>query len=143
MTPQFDRSAIAAGALLAIVLVVPPFVVSRVFLSENDRASTLVYVLLALILAGFTLGGMLAGWRAIEAPYSNGAVAALSAFVIVQGALLSARVVGITDPDRSIRWAAVVFYALLASSCGAIGGLLADLWERRALDRTVSGGDGR
>lgn len=123
---QLDRQAIAVGAAVAIAITLPAALLAEVLVDNDD--STLGPPLFLLVLVGFGLGGFMAARRAPTAPLSNGAVAALVAYVIIQGVGVVRRVIA----DETVSPAGIVFAALLASSTGLLGAFLA---RRQAASR--------
>jgi putative membrane protein (TIGR04086 family) len=103
-----------------MVVTVPAAVLGERTADGADDPSNLVFLWFAVVLAGFVLGGWLAARTAPAAPFSNGAVAALVAYALVQGVgvvLLLAR-------DEPLRPAQLAFNALVAYASGLLGGLL-------------------
>lgn len=124
-----DVRAVFIGALVTLVMAVPPAVIAQV---QSDRdaleGSNWVLLLFALVLVGFMIGGGVAARRDPGNPLVNGAAAALVAFAVVQGFGIVRR---LADGD-DIRWLGIAFAALLAASCGTVGAILATLRERNA-----------
>jgi putative membrane protein (TIGR04086 family) len=123
MFPHLERRSILLGAGLIIVLAVPPAVLG-VLLSEDDsmEGSPWVPVLFAWIVASFLVGGFVAARAQPHAPLAHGALAALLAFALVQGVGVVRHVVS----DEDVRWMSIAFAALLASSTGTLGGIVAN-----------------
>jgi putative membrane protein (TIGR04086 family) len=123
MLPHLERRPIIAGAALTIVLAVPPAVLG-VVLSEDDsmEGSPWVPVLFAWIVASFLVGGFIAARAQPHAPLAHGALAALLAFVLVQGVGVIRHLV--TGED--VKWVSIAFAMLLASSTGTVGGIVAN-----------------
>ena len=122
MTPwwaQLDRRAVAVGAAVAMAIALPAALLAEALV--DDEESALGPPLFLLVLVGFGLGGFVAARRAPAAPLSNGAVAALAAYVIIQGVGVVRRVIA----DETVSPAGIVFAALLASSTGLLGAFLA------------------
>lgn len=121
--------AVAVGAGVALAICVPAAILAQVL----DRAGTIdddsswLLVLFVVILLGMGSGGYVAAVRRLDAPLTNGAVAALSAYLIVQtiGAI---RLLAAGD---DVTWAAIPFFALLAAAAGMAGGLAADRRARQ------------
>jgi putative membrane protein (TIGR04086 family) len=126
-----DLRSVAIGALVTLVIAVPPAVVGQVMSDRDDAAdSNWVLVLFGIVLLAFLIGGFTAARRSPEAPLTNGAAAAFVAFALVQGFGIVRHLVSGDD----IRWVGIAFTGLLAASCGVVGGLVAGLRtrERRA-----------
>ena len=123
MLPHLERRSILLGAGLTIALAVPPAVIG-VLLSEDDsmEGSPWVPVLFAWIVGSFLVGGFVAARSQPHAPLAHGALAALVAFVVVQGVGVIRHLVAGED----VKWFSIVFAALLASSTGTVGGIVAN-----------------
>lgn len=120
--------AVALGAAAAMAVTVPAAVLGERSADATDEPSNLVFLWFVLVLAGFVLGGFLAARAAPGAPFSNGAVAALLAYALVQGV----GVVLVLVRGERLRLAQLAFNALVAYASGLLGGLLA---SRRAARR--------
>lgn len=123
---------IAAGGGLAVIL--PGAALSALVAARSDGAS--VWLSLAVIVAGFTVAGLVAGRRRNDTPILHGALGAGAAFVI-------ALTVGLTIAafrDRSISVVAIPIGALAAITAGVGGSLVADLTRRRSMRRNHAGG---
>jgi putative membrane protein (TIGR04086 family) len=112
-----DPKAIAIGALVAAVITVPVSL-----LAPENRDSTLNLILYVIIIAGLVLGGFAAGRQAPDFALSNGALAPLVMFLVVQGFGV---IRNLASGDR-VNVFAIIFNALLATSCGAVGGAIAN-----------------
>jgi predicted permease len=116
-----DPRAVGAGAVLAIVIALPAALVGEAAADGEDDPSGLVLLCFVVVLLAFVAGGWLAARRAVDAPFSNGAVAALAGFALIQlGGVVANLVAG--DP---VRGASIAFSALLATASGLVGALLA------------------
>ncbi len=119
---RLDLRAVVIGAVVALVIAVPPAVLAQV---QSDRdaleGSNWVLVLFAVVLLAFVAGGYVAAQRARREPLVAGALAAVTAFVVVQGYGVARR---LADGDE-IRWFGILFAALLAASCGTVGAIVA------------------
>ncbi len=115
-----DTAAVGRGALVAIVICLPLALLGRQLVDPDD-GSVLTPLLFVAVLTGFAVGGFVAARRATGAPFTNGGVAALLAYVAIQGVGLVVRLVD-GDPPSA---ATLVFNALLAFACGLAGGALA------------------
>lgn len=121
--------AVLAGALVALAIAVPTGILAQT-LDEAGKVeddSTWLIVLFVVILAGMAIGGHVAATRRLDAPLSNSAIAALSAYLLVQG-VAAIRLLVIDEP---VTWVAIPFFALLCSAAGMTGGLVADHRARR------------
>ena len=116
-----DPRAVGAGALLAIVIALPASLVGEAAADGDEDPSGLVLLCFVVVLAAFVAGGYLAARRAVDAPYSNGAVAALTGFALIQLVGVIANLL----QDDPIEVASIAFSALLAIASGVAGALLA------------------
>ncbi|MEM8708058.1 MAG: hypothetical protein AAGE98_16465 [Actinomycetota bacterium] len=119
MLRALNVSAVQRGALLCLVIATPAAVISRLLTDDGDEATTSNWVFVALlaIVVAYLVGGAAAGRRATVAPFFNGAVATLSAFLVVQ---VIAGVIRVVQGD-SISPIGVIFNALLAATIGVVG----------------------
>lgn len=123
---MIDRLGILRGATVAICICLPAALAAQALVDvpEGDDPPATVFLFFALVLVGFAVGGWWAARSAPAAPYSNGAVAALAAFVVIQGIALVVRLVA-GDP---VNIPALVFNGLVAYGAGLLG---AAIWTRR------------
>jgi hypothetical protein len=115
-----DRSAVLAGARLAIVVGAAAIVVAQVItsLTEGD-ANLLLYLVL---LGGLVAGGRVAALRQPLSPLTHGALAAIAAYVALIVVITAIRLAlgkEVADPIS------LVFNGLMAASAGMFGGYLA------------------
>lgn len=129
MLPHLERRSILTGTALTIGLAVPPALLG-VLLSDDDSmaGSPWVPFLFAWIVVAFFVGGYVAAKAQAHAPLAHGALAALLAYVIVQGVGVVRHLVAGED----IGWVSIAFAALLASSTGTVGGIVANHLRLRA-----------
>jgi len=118
-TGLFNLRAVGAGAALALAVAVPTIVVSS--LVGIDSESNLVFVAFLIYLAGQALGGWQAARRQPDAPLSNGAMAALVAYV---GIGLVASIIRV-GRGESLDPESLILNAFLAASAGIFGGMVA------------------
>ena len=116
-----EPAAVGAGAVLAVVIALPAALVGEAAADGDEDPSGLVLLCFVLVLLAFVAGGWLAARRAVDAPFSNGAVAALVGFAVIQ---LGGIVVNLVE-DEPLRGASIAFSALLATASGLVGALLA------------------
>lgn len=128
-----DRAAVVAGALLALAVAVPTLVAGVVI--DPDDQSNIVLVLYAAVMAGFALGGRRAARRRPDAPFSNGALAALAAYLAIAIAASIIRVARGETPEA----VPLVFNGFMAATFGILGGLVAG-WRAPSRDEPPSGG---
>jgi putative membrane protein (TIGR04086 family) len=126
MLPRLERRSILTGAAITIGLAVPPALIG-VEISDDDsmEGSPWVPFLFAWIVLAFLVGGLVAARSQPHAPLAHGALAALLAYVLVQGVGVIRHL--ITNED--VKWVSIAFAALLASSTGTVGGMVAN-WLR-------------
>jgi len=124
-----EPRAVAVGAAVALAICVPAAILAQVLdeAGSVDDDSSWLLVLFAVILVGMGVGGHAAAVRRLDAPLTNGALAALAAYLLVQG-IGAARLLASGD---DVTWAAIPFFALLAAAAGMAGGLVADHRARR------------
>ncbi|HMQ25288.1 MAG TPA: TIGR04086 family membrane protein [Acidimicrobiales bacterium] len=126
---DLDPKAVLIGGLVALAIAVPPAVAAQVWSDRGTlEGSNLVLLLFALVLLAFGVGGWFAARRARVAPLLNGAVAAVTAFLLVQAYGVARR---LADGDE-LRWLGMVVAGLLAASCGTVGAVLASMRDHRA-----------
>jgi len=121
-----EPAAVGAGAVLAVVIALPAALVGEAAVDGDEDPSGLVLLCFVVVLLAFVAGGWLAARRAADAPFSNGAVAALAGFAVIQ---LGGVVVNLVE-DEPVRGASIAFSALLATASGLVGALVA---TRRAV----------
>lgn len=116
--------AVALGALVALAVAVPAAILAQTLdeVGSVDDDSAWLVVLFVVILAAMVAGGWFAATRRPDAPLTNGALAALSAYVLVQ----TIGAVRLLLAGDRVTWAAIPFFALLSAASGMTGGLLAD-----------------
>lgn len=117
---SFGRSivqdAVGRGMALALTIVLPAALL-QVLVGGILRP-----VLFVAVLVGFGAGGHRAAGLAPAAPLTNAALAALAAFVIAQ---IIGIVVGVLTGGGGVTPVRVAFLALLATSCGMVGAMVA------------------
>jgi hypothetical protein len=116
-----EPAAIGAGAVLAVVIALPAALVGEAAVDGDEDPSGFVLLCFVVVLLAFVAGGWLAARRAAGAPYSNGAVAALAGFAVIQ---LGGVIVNLVE-DEPVRGASIAFSALLATASGLVGALVA------------------
>jgi putative membrane protein (TIGR04086 family) len=120
---RLDWRAIGLGAVVAIAITLPLAVLSQLLSDYGDGGGSAVVILFFfLVLAGFVVGGFVAGWRQPAAPLSHGILAALAAYVIVQGIGIVLNLARGDDVDV-VR---IVFTAGLVAGMGLLGGWIAN-----------------
>ena len=112
--------AVRAGALVAGFVAAPAGVAAQI-LAEDGSRPALAGLLYLVVIVGFVLGGRRAARDQRDTPLAHGALAALLAFAVVQGIGVVRRVA----TGNPVNPTGIVFAALLASTCGLLGGFLA------------------
>lgn len=121
---RLDLRAIAVGAALAVGVATVAIVAVQLIDAavDLDRDSNLLLVFYAVLLGGLVAGGRLAAARRLDAPLAHGALAAISAYVVLIAVITVVRLAsGRVGPDP----VAVVFNGLMSASVGILGGFLA------------------
>jgi hypothetical protein len=111
-----NRLAVVKGSAVAIVICLPLAIGSNVIHDENPE-SALLPILFVGVACGFGIGGFVAARAEGDAPYSNGAFAALLGFVVIQGIAVVVRVAD----GESLRLGTIVGTALIAYAAGILG----------------------
>jgi hypothetical protein len=120
MALNVDRTAVVAGAALAVMVAVPAIILGQAL--ESAAGGNAVIPLYLVILGGLCAGGRRAALRQPLSPLTHGALAALAAYgVLVAGIVLIQLALGreVADP------VSLVFNGLMAASAGMFGGYLA------------------
>ncbi|MBW3610546.1 MAG: hypothetical protein KY438_03315 [Actinobacteria bacterium] len=124
-----EPGAVLPGALTAAVIALPVGLAGQIVVDgTRTNSSVLALVFLVPILVAFAAGGFVTARRAGAAPLTNGALAAVAAFALIQGVGVVRRLVSGED----ISPASLAFAAFLAYSCGLVGALAA---QRQATGR--------
>lgn len=121
--------AVAVGAGVALAICVPAAILAQVLdeAGSVDDDSSWLLVLFGVILVGMGIGGFVAAERRLDAPLTNGAVAALAAYLLVQ----TIGAIRLLASGDDVTWVAIPFFALLSAAAGMAGGLVADHRARR------------
>jgi hypothetical protein len=126
---RWDAAALRGGVGVAAVFAAPFAVLGRLALSE-DWSDTIVIACNLAMIGGLFLGAGVTAWRQrVGTPLSHGIVVALLAYVLIQIALVVARLVRGADVDV----AAIVFNTAFALGAGLLGGLVGQLLLSRGL----------
>lgn len=123
MALSVDRSAVLAGARLAVMVAVPAIILGQAL--GSAAGGNAVFPLYLLILGGLCAGGRLAALRQPESPLTHGALAAMAAYLTLVVAIVVIQLAlgrEVADP------VALVFNGLMAASAGMFGGYLA-AWQ--------------
>ena len=128
--------AVFLGGLAAAVIALPVALVGQVVVEREETTSSfLAFVFLAPILLAFMAGGFIAARRATASPVTNGALAAVGAFAVIQGVGVVRRLAS----GEAVSPASLAFAAFLAYSSGLMGALGA---QRFGSGRTAGAGRG-
>jgi cadmium resistance protein CadD (predicted permease) len=121
--------AVAVGAGVALAICVPAAILAQILdeAGSVDDDSSWLLVLFGVILVGMGVGGFVAADRRLDAPLTNGAVAALAAYLLVQ----TIGAIRLLASGDDVTWVAIPFFALLSGAAGMTGGLVADHRARR------------
>jgi putative membrane protein (TIGR04086 family) len=116
--------AVVIGATAAIVLAVPPVLLYKLLYDADviGRRSSLALVFYAVAMVGFVVGGFVAARKRPDTPLAHGGTAGLAGFVSVQ-AVAAIFVVARGDTLNAVQ---IIFNAMLATSLGILGGVLAN-----------------
>jgi hypothetical protein len=126
MMPSVDARAVGGGAALALAIGVPAVLGFRVLdaVANVGCESNWTFVFYVPVLVAWVLGGRLAARRGPEAPFTHGLLAALAAYAVLAVVGLAIAAVGDRDPECGGA-AAYVFNAMVATSGGILGALIA------------------
>ena len=117
---EIDRPAVLRAMIVAAVITVP-FAILGTAASDNSLGwagwLAVVGVLLGLVIGGF----LAARDQRVGAPLTNGIVAAVGVYVVVQGIGILKRMVA----DEQLNWAKYASSLLLSIVAGTAGALLA------------------
>jgi putative membrane protein (TIGR04086 family) len=125
-----ERESVLKGMAVAIVICLPLALIADA-ISNEDNPSRWTIPLYFGVLVGFAIGGFVAARSAHDYPYTNGAVAALGAYVVIQGVGIIVRLAG----DDPVHYVGVVFNALLAYGSGLTGGVAGARGNRSSADQ--------
>ncbi len=117
---MLDAKAMLLGAFLATVIALPVGLLGQLLVDDDDNG-LVVFVFLVPILVAFVAGGFVAARQASTWPLTNGALAAVAAFALIQGVGVVRRLAA----SEAVALASLAFAAFLACSCGLIGALVA------------------
>jgi hypothetical protein len=117
-----NRSAVGTGVVAALPLVLPAAIVNAWTAGRADPNAALLVVTSLVLLLGFTFAGFAAARRSdTGTPLIHGAAGATATWAVVQALSIVVRLVRGDDLNP----ASMVVTALLASSAGVVGGILA------------------
>jgi putative membrane protein (TIGR04086 family) len=118
VTKTLQLDAIVKGAAVAVVVCLPLALLADAISTEDDPSRWTIPLYFG-VLVGFAVGGFITARASDDYPYTNGAVAAVAAYVLIQGVGIIVRVAG----DEPVHYVGVVFNALLAYGSGLTGGV--------------------
>ena len=124
-----EPGAVARGAAVAVAICLPLALLGLALDDGDGDGSPLAALLFLGVLAGLAAGGAVAARAAADVPFTNGGLAALLAYVAIQGTALV--VSAFTDGDAA-SVPSLVFNALLAYGCGVAGSAIVGRRARRA-----------
>ena len=115
-----NRIAVLKGAAVAIMLCLPLAILATVA-RDRDSGSSFIPLFIVLIAAGFAVAGWVAARGQGDAPYSNGALAALAGCLVIEVAVLVVHVAG----GHAVHLGAIAGSALIAYASGILGAFVA------------------
>jgi hypothetical protein len=120
---EVDRAAVVKGMVVAGAIAVP-FALLGLAASDEDSLGWAGWLSVVGILLGLVIGAFLASRdQRVGAPLTNGIVAAVAVYVIVQGIGIVKRAVAGDD----LNWAKYASSLLLSIVAGTVGALLASM----------------
>lgn len=114
---NLNLGAIARGAAVTAVFAVPAGIVQNLI----DRESSLSFALFLVVVLALGVGGWVAGREVPDRALTHGGLAALTVYVLVQAFGIVLRLAR----GETVTWVSIPLVALLAGSCGVIGGYVA------------------
>jgi hypothetical protein len=129
--PQsIDRDALRDGASVTLMFAVPPTLVARFVLDNNDDTSGWAPLLSLIAVLGFVLGSGVASWRQrTQRPMAHAVLAGAGVFVVAQALFLAVRIA--TGGDVRIMRILTSFSLALVAS--VIGGLLGNFMQKNGV----------
>jgi hypothetical protein len=120
---ELDRPAVLKGMAAAAIIAVP-FALLGLAASDEDSLGWAGWLSVVGVLLGLVIGGFLAARdQRVGAPLTNGIVAAVAVYVVVQGIGILKRAVA----DEELNWAKYASSLLLSIVAGTVGALLASV----------------
>ena len=132
---MIDRGAVTVAAGFALAILIPPIVVVRVLLG-NDEDSALWSVIPIAFAAAFVFGGMQAARRAPASPYTNAAAAGALAFGIALLGGVARNLIGGGSMSAAALISGLLFWQI-AIALSLLGGFVAN--RRRSRSMEVNG----
>jgi hypothetical protein len=125
-----DREALRAGASVTLLFAVPPTLVARFVLDNNDDTSGWAPLLSLIAVLGFVLGSGVAAWRQqSQRPMTHAVMAGAGVFVAAQAVFLAVRIA--TGGDVRVMRILTSFSLSLVAS--VIGGLLGNFLQKNGI----------
>jgi NADH:ubiquinone oxidoreductase subunit 2 (subunit N) len=125
-----DREALRAGASVTLLFALPPTLVARFVLDNNDDTSGWAPLLSLIAVLGFVLGSGVAAWRQqSRRPMTHAVVAGAGIFVVAQAVFLAVRIA--TGGDARVMRILTSFSLSLVAS--VIGGLLGNFMQKNGV----------
>jgi hypothetical protein len=130
VSERWDLAAIKDGAGVCVMFAVPPTIIARLLVDDQDATSGWAPLLLVLSLGGFLVGGGVAAWRQRRGtPLSHGVLTAAAVFAVVQSVFVLIRVI----IGGEIPIGRILVSFSLATAAGLAGGLLGSLLQQRGV----------
>lgn len=114
---DLNLRAIGRGAIITAVIAVPAGIAQNLI----DRASSVSFALFLVVVLALGLGGWVAGRDEPTRALTHGGLAALTVYLAVQSLGIVLRLAR----GENVTWISIPLVALLAVSCGVIGGYVA------------------
>lgn len=125
-----DRDALRAGASVTLLFAVPPTLVARFVLDNNEDASGWAPLLSLIAVLGFVLGSGVASWRQqSQRPMTHAVIAGAGVFVAAQAVFLILR----TATGGDVRVMRILTSFSLALVASVIGGLLGNFLQKNGI----------
>src|SRR6516164_1838994 len=117
---EIDRPAVLR-AMIASAIITVPFAILGTAASDDNSLGWAGWLAVVGVLLGLVIGGFLAARdQRVGAPLTNGIVAAVGVYVVVQGIGILKRMVA----DEQLNWAKYASSLLLSIVAGTAGALL-------------------
>lgn len=125
----WDRDAIRAGAMVALVFAIPFSIAGRIAADGDGDNGLLLWLNLGAF-AGFVLGAGCAAWvQRVGTPLSHGLVTAIGTYLAAQAVIIAIRLISGGD----VSWFALAFNVTITLGAGLIGGYLGMRLQRRGI----------
>jgi uncharacterized membrane protein YfcA len=117
---RWDRDALRAGAIVALVFAVPLSIGARWAADSRDDSTLALWMPLGAVI-GFVLGAGCAAWvQRTGLPLSHGLVTAIGTYVVAQSVFIVVRLVR----DAEVNWFAALFNLSVVAGAGLVGGAI-------------------